>query len=84
MKNFYFHLFFTFLSTLRDSTVVHCQLYKYEITLTKPPKGAVVTPHIVHKQNSTNIYDSTLQVNKDTLGSNLKSIVNQYGDTVVL
>jgi hypothetical protein len=27
---------------------------------------------------------TTLQVNKDTLGSTLKSIGNQYGDTVVL
>ena len=27
---------------------------------------------------------TTLQANKDTLGSTLKSIGNQYGDTVVL
>ena len=27
---------------------------------------------------------TTLQVNKDTLGINLESIGNQYGDTVVL
>ena len=36
------------------------------------------------KKKKALIYDSTLQVNKYTLGSNLKSIGNQYGDTVVL
>ena len=53
---------FTFLSTLRVSTGVHCHTGVCVLFLpytkshsTKPPKGAVVTHHTVHKQNSTTI-----------------------------
>ena len=43
----------------------------------------MVTPHSAQTKQYYYM-TTTLQVNKDTLDSTLKSIGNQYGDTVVL
>ena len=56
----------------------------YEITPNEIPKRRC--GHSPHSAQTKQYYymTTTLQVNKDTLGSTLKSIGNQYGDTVVL